>query len=86
MKKVKKLLMPIAVILLLVVTIIQFTIVQGLATVVQHHEESRVWDTKLLYACYNYKIQPCDDNGVTEWNKNNPEKAITKAYLRDPWF
>lgn len=48
-------------------------------------EESKtLWNTKLIYACYNYEIHPCDDEGTSKWNEQNPDKAITEAYLRDP--
>lgn len=57
-----------------------------LGGVVAHEKEARTWDTKLLYACYNNRIYPCDDEGVAKWNEQSPSKAITSEYLRDPQF
>lgn len=53
---------------------------------VEHEKEARTWDTKLIYACYNNKIYPCNEDGVSKWNEQHPEKAITSEYLRNPNF
>jgi len=53
---------------------------------VAHEKEARTWDTKLIYACYNNKIYPCDEEGVSKWNNQYPDQAITSKYLRDPQF
>ena len=47
-----------------------------------HEKRDRIWGIKLIYACYNNKIYPCDDKAVTEWNEQNPDKAITAEYLQ----
>jgi hypothetical protein len=80
-----------------VVTVAIFTILTGaiivqslqiamLTSTLTHEQEMRTWDTKLIYACYNHKIYPCDDEGTSKWNEQNPDKAITEAYLRGPEF
>lgn len=64
----------------------QFLLIDALVDRVDKEEKSTLWNTKLIYACYNYKIYPCDDEGTSKWNEQNPDKAITEAYLRDPEF
>jgi hypothetical protein len=66
--------------------IYQFLLVNVLINRVDNEESKTLWNTKLIYACYNYKIYPCDDEGTSKWNEQNPDKAITEAYLRDPEF
>lgn len=62
----------------------QYSSISFLTDQVMYEKRARIWDTKLLYACHNYKIYPCDEEGVSTWNKQNPDKAITEAYLLDP--
>lgn len=72
---------------LLVVTVTcQSLLIYVLIDRVEDEEVKSLWNTKLIYACYNYKIYPCDDDGTSKWNEQNPDKAITEAYLRDPEF
>lgn len=73
-------------IILTSVIIIQSLHIAALSSTQTNEQRARIWDTKLIYACYNYKIQPCDDKNVTIWNEQHPDKAITEAYLRDPEF
>lgn len=68
------------------VVIVQSLQIAALTSFLAHEQEARTWDTKLIYACYNHKIHPCDDEGTSKWNEQNPDKAITEAYLRDPEF
>lgn len=65
---------------------VQSALISALFGQLTHEQSARVWDTKLIYACYNNEIHPCDDSGVSEWNKQNPDKAITTDYLRSPEF
>lgn len=60
--------------------------ISALTNTLANEQRSRIWDTKLIYACYNHKIQPCDDENVSIWNEQHPSEAITEAYLRDPEF
>lgn len=76
----------VALILLAVAVIYQFLLIDTLIRTHNEEEARTVWNTKLIYACYNYKIYPCDDEGTSKWNNQNPDKAITAAYLRDPDF
>lgn len=64
----------------------QFLIIDVLTSRLNQEEEKTLWNTKLIFACYNYKIYPCDDEGTTKWNEQHPDKAITGAYLQDPEF
>lgn len=64
--------------------IYQFLLIYVLVNHLKEEENKTLWNTKLIYACYNYKIYPCDDEGTSKWNKENPDKAITEAYLRNP--
>lgn len=66
--------------------IIQSLQINALASFYAHEQDGNLWNTKLIYACYNHKIYPCDDEGTSKWNEQNPDKAITEAYLRDPEF
>lgn len=61
---------------------VQFTLIFALSSQLGHQNQQRLWDTRLIYACYNYDIHPCDDAGVTKWNEANPDKAVTAAYLQ----
>jgi hypothetical protein len=54
--------------------------------IVEHEKEARTWDTKLIYACYNNRIYPCSEDGVSRWNEQHPDKVITSEYLRNPNF
>lgn len=49
-------------------------------------DRETLWNTKLIYACYNHKIYPCDDEGTSKWNEQHPDQAITPEYLRDPVY
>lgn len=64
--------------------IYQFLLINVLIDRANDEESKTLWNTKLIYACYNYEIHPCDDEGTSKWNEQNPDKAITEAYLRDP--
>jgi hypothetical protein len=64
----------------------QFLLIDILTKSLSEEENKTLWNTKLIYACYNYRIYPCDDEGTSKWNEQNPDKAITEAYLRDPDF
>lgn len=64
--------------------IYQFLLINVLIGRANDEERKTLWNTKLIYACYNYEIHPCDDEGTSKWNEQNPDKAITEAYLRDP--
>lgn len=64
--------------------IVQTLQIAALSSLLAHEQQARVWDTKLIYACYNHKIYPCDDEGISKWNEENPDQAITADYLRDP--
>lgn len=64
--------------------IYQFLLINILTDRANDEESKTLWNTKLIYACYNYEIHPCDDEGTSQWNEQNPDKAITEAYLRDP--
>lgn len=66
--------------------IYQFLLIDILIRSLSEEENKTLWNTKLIYACYNYKIYPCDDEGTSKWNEQNPDKAITEAYLRDPEY
>lgn len=66
--------------------IYQFLLIDVLINRLNEEENKTLWNTKLIYACYNYKIYPCDDEGTSKWNEQNPDKAVTEAYLRDPEF
>lgn len=49
-------------------------------------DRETLWNTKLIYACYNHKIYPCDEEGTSAWNEEHPNQAITPEYLRDPEY
>lgn len=66
--------------------IYQFLLIDVLINRLNAEEDKTAWNTKLIYACYNHKIYPCDGEGTAKWNEQNPDKAITEAYLRDPEF
>ncbi|MNY08738.1 hypothetical protein D3C86_1416080 [compost metagenome] len=66
------------------VAIVQSLQIAALSSLSSHEADGTLWNTKLIYACYNYDIHPCDDEGTSKWNEQNPDKAITEAYLRDP--
>jgi hypothetical protein len=66
--------------------IYQFLLIDVLINRFNAEESKTIWNTKLIYACYNYKIYPCDDEGTSKWNEQNPDKAITESHLRDPEF
>lgn len=68
---------------LITMVIIQSMQISVLSNLLTHEKQSRTWDTKLIYSCYNYEIHPCDDAGVSKWNEQNPDKAITESYLRN---
>lgn len=74
----------IALTLLTGAVIYQFLLINVLIDRANDEESKTLWNTKLIYACYNYEIHPCDDEGTSKWNEQNPDKAITEAYLRDP--
>ncbi|MFZ2836360.1 MAG: hypothetical protein WAZ21_03495 [Candidatus Saccharimonadales bacterium] len=73
-----------ALILLTGAVIYQFLLINVLIDRANDEESKTLWNTKLIYACYNYEIHPCDDEGTSKWNEQNPDKTITEAYLRDP--
>lgn len=73
-----------ALILLTGAVIYQSLLINVLIDRANDEESKTLWNTKLIYACYNYEIHPCDDEGTSKWNEQNPDKAITEAYLRDP--
>jgi hypothetical protein len=75
-----------AIALLTGAVIYQFLLIDILIRSLNEEENKTLWNTKLIYACYNYKIYPCDDEGTSKWNEQNPDKAITEAYLRDPEY
>ena len=60
----------------------QFVFIFAMVNEMSRQNRERVWDTHLIYACYNNDIHPCDDSGVSKWNESNPDKAITESYLR----
>ena len=66
--------------------IIQSLQIAALKSFFSHEADGTLWNTKLIYACYNHDIHPCDDEGVSKWNERHPDQAITPAYLRDPEF
>ena len=68
---------------LITMVIIQSMQINILSNLLTHERQARAWDTKLIYACYNYDIHLCDDAGVASWNEQNPDKAITESYLRN---
>jgi ABC-type phosphate transport system substrate-binding protein len=70
--------------LLTVAVIVQSLQIAALTSFFSHEADGTLWNTKLIYACYNHKIYPCNESGVSRWNEQNPDKAITEAYLRDP--
>jgi len=70
--------------LLVAVIIMQSLQIAALSNLVTREQRARTWDTKLIYACYNYKIHPCDDEGTSRWNEQHPDEAITPEYLLDP--
>lgn len=70
--------------LLVGIAIIQSLQITALSNLLAHEQQARTWDTKLIYACYNHKIYPCDDEGTSKWNEEHPNEAITPEYLRDP--
>jgi ABC-type phosphate transport system substrate-binding protein len=72
--------------ILVVAVIVLSAAVMFLGGTLAHEKEARTWDTKLIYACYNNKIYPCNEDGVAKWNEQYPEKAITSEYLRNPNF
>ena len=76
----------IAFVLLTGAVLYQFLLINVLVDRINDKETETLWNTKLIYACYNYKIYPCDDNGVSKWNQDNPNKTITPEYLRDPEY
>jgi hypothetical protein len=87
MKVTKSAIATIATLTLLTGAVIyQFLLIDVLINRLNAEENKTTWSTKLIYACYNYKIHPCDDEGTSRWNEQNPDKAITEAYLRDPEF
>lgn len=78
-----------------IITIAMFTILTSVAVVqslqiaalsnfFSKEADETLWNTKLIYACYDHKIHPCGEEGISKWNEQNPDKAITEAYLRDP--
>jgi hypothetical protein len=70
--------------LLVGAVIVQSLQIAALSSLFTHEQQTRTWDTKLIYACYNHKIYPCDDEGVSKWNEQHPHEAITSEYLRNP--
>lgn len=72
--------------LLTAAIIVQSLQIAALKSFFSNEADGTLWNTKLIYACYNHKIYPCDNEGTSKWNKENPDKAITEAYLRDPEF
>lgn len=66
--------------------IIQSMQIAAHTSFLSHETDETLWNTKLIYACYNNKIYPCDEDGVSKWNEQNPDKAITPEYLRDPEY
>lgn len=86
--KISKSTIAAAVLLVLLISAIiyQFILINVLVTSMNDDERKDLWNTKLIYACYNYDIHPCDDEGTTKWNEQHPDKAITEAYLRDQNF
>lgn len=72
--------------LLTVAVIVQSLQIAALTSFFSHEADGTLWNTKLIYACYNHKIYPCDEGGVSRWSEQNPDQAITPEYLRDPEF
>jgi hypothetical protein len=66
--------------------IVQSLQIAALSSFFTQEQNETLWNTKLIYACYNHKIYPCNDEGTSKWNEQNPDQAITPAYLRDPKF
>lgn len=66
------------------VVIVQSLQIAALSSFFNKEADGTLWNTKLIYSCYNHKVYPCDEQGVSKWNEQNPDKAITEAYLRDP--
>lgn len=90
MKKYKSKLIPIANIVLFIIltgaVIVQSLQIAALTHMIANERQARTWDAKLIFACYNNKVYPCDEETISKWNEQNPNKAITEAYLRDPEF
>ncbi len=58
-----------------------FALAQGVSKL----EQQTTWNTKLIWACHDYAIRPCDDASVTKWNEQNPDRTISDDWLRTPY-